>query len=385
MEPSTTRFALVGAGLIAVAYGLARFAFGLFVPPIRDALGLTPSAMGLIGAIPFLSFVGASLVASLVAERLGARGAAVLASGLALVGLFLVSRSVDAWTLAAGVFACGVSTAIMMPALSLGNKATVPVLFQGRVNAVMNAGTAFGVAVSVPAVLLMDDAWRVAYASFAAMAALGLGAAWRSVPAKAPQPGRRTTVPAVTREQRRSLIRLAGFAGGMGLVSAAYWVFAPDMVVFLGEMPVALTGWLWLAVGLVGMLGGIASELIDRFGASHTQSGALLGLSLAMAILMSAPGSLAVALVSAGGFGFSYMALTGVYLVSGIRLVPERPALGANVAFLAVAVGQAVGSSLAGAATEQFGYVPTFGGFGMMGVTVAALFPWYPLLRKPTR
>lgn len=37
--PSSMRFALFGAGLIAITYGLARFAFGLFVPPIRADLG----------------------------------------------------------------------------------------------------------------------------------------------------------------------------------------------------------------------------------------------------------------------------------------------------------------------------------------------------------
>lgn len=30
-----------GAVLIAIGYGLARFAFGLFVPPIRDEQGLS--------------------------------------------------------------------------------------------------------------------------------------------------------------------------------------------------------------------------------------------------------------------------------------------------------------------------------------------------------
>ena len=35
---SNTGFALFGAALVAISYGLARFAFGLFVPPIRAEL-----------------------------------------------------------------------------------------------------------------------------------------------------------------------------------------------------------------------------------------------------------------------------------------------------------------------------------------------------------
>ena len=74
---SGTGFALLGASLIAISYGLARFAFGLFVPPIRADLELTPSVIGIIGALPLSSFVLATLVAPVAADRLGARNTAV--------------------------------------------------------------------------------------------------------------------------------------------------------------------------------------------------------------------------------------------------------------------------------------------------------------------
>ncbi|QKK01532.1 MAG: MFS transporter [Pseudomonadota bacterium] len=382
MMLSATRYAVIGAGLIAVAYGLARFAFGLFVPPIRDSLGLSPSVMGLIGALPFVSFVLTSLFASAVVERLGARRAAMLAGGFAVAGLGLVSQSAGPGTLGAGVFLCGIATGMMMPALSLGNQAAVVPARQGRVNAIMNAGTGIGVAVSVPVTLLLTDAWRTAYMSFAVLAAAGVVVAWRWLPDNGRRAGETDQRPPLSREERRHLLRMSAFAAGMGFVSAVYWVFGPDMVVVLGGMPMTLTGWLWLVVGLVGVAGGIASELMDRFGAGCTQSAALIGLAVAMGLLMLAPGALPVALLSAGLFGFAYMTLTGVYLVSGIRLAPGRPALGAVVAFLAVAVGQALGSSLAGIVVDQIGYFNTFGGFVCACVVVAALFPWYPAVRQ---
>lgn len=79
--PSSTSFALLGAALIAISYGLARFAFGLFVPPIREDLGLAPDVIGVIGALPLISFVFATLIAPLSADRLGARNTA-MASGI---------------------------------------------------------------------------------------------------------------------------------------------------------------------------------------------------------------------------------------------------------------------------------------------------------------
>ena len=70
---SSTGFALLGALLVAISFGLARFAFGLYVPPIRDALGLSAVEMGLIGALPLLSFLLSTLAAPWVTDRLGAR------------------------------------------------------------------------------------------------------------------------------------------------------------------------------------------------------------------------------------------------------------------------------------------------------------------------
>ena len=39
-----------GLALIAVTYGLARFAYGLFLPEMREALDLSETVLGLIGA-----------------------------------------------------------------------------------------------------------------------------------------------------------------------------------------------------------------------------------------------------------------------------------------------------------------------------------------------
>ena len=53
---SNMGFAVFGAALVAISYGMARFAFGLFVPSISAELALTPYLIGIIGALPFISF-----------------------------------------------------------------------------------------------------------------------------------------------------------------------------------------------------------------------------------------------------------------------------------------------------------------------------------------
>ena len=45
---SALRIGATGFGLIAVCYGFARFAFGLFLPQIDGALALGPAVSGVI-------------------------------------------------------------------------------------------------------------------------------------------------------------------------------------------------------------------------------------------------------------------------------------------------------------------------------------------------
>ncbi len=93
MRLSSTGFAILGAGLIAISYGLARFAFGLFVPPIRDELGLSSYVIGIIGSLPLISFLLATVIAPLVTRVLGARYAAILSGGFGVAGFMLISRA----------------------------------------------------------------------------------------------------------------------------------------------------------------------------------------------------------------------------------------------------------------------------------------------------
>ncbi|MEC7378469.1 MAG: MFS transporter, partial [Pseudomonadota bacterium] len=111
--PSSTAFALLGAALIAISYGLARFAFGLFVPPIRADLGLAPDVIGVIGALPLISFVFATILAPFSADRLGARNTAMASGLFGVIGLGLISQAGGALSLGLGVIACGICTGLM--------------------------------------------------------------------------------------------------------------------------------------------------------------------------------------------------------------------------------------------------------------------------------
>lgn len=81
MSPGMTLGA-VGFGLIAICYGFARFAFGLFLPQIDADLSLSSTVGGLISGGSFLGYCVAIVVSAHLTERLGPR---VVATGAALV------------------------------------------------------------------------------------------------------------------------------------------------------------------------------------------------------------------------------------------------------------------------------------------------------------
>lgn len=378
---SNTGFALLGASLVAISYGLARFAFGLFVPPLRADLDLAPAVIGVIGAIPLVSFLLAALLAPFAADRLGARRAALLSGLFGVGGLAVISRSADALMLGAGVFACGVCTGLMMPALTAAMQAMVERSIHGRVSAVMNAGTSVGVIVAVPAALLLAGDWRIAYAVFAFLAAMGVVVTWvfipsvsRIVPAEAAPP------PPVTPLQWSRLLRLSAFAFAMGFIASAYWIFAPDLIVTVGALSDGAAGALWLAVGIAGLGGAVVADLADRNNPAITQALMLMMLAASLALLAASPDQIVLAVFSALVFGLSYMSLTGLYLMTGIRLLPGRLSLGPVLPFMAVALGQAAGSPVVGVLVKNFGYVDSFAAFAALGILAGLVSPLYPRL-----
>ncbi len=376
--PSAMRIALLGAVVIAITYGLARFVLGLFLPLIRDDLGLSAIEAGLVGALPFASFIVAIVIAPQLSEWMGPRRAGTLTVGLAAIGLVIIASSPNGMILALALALCGISTGLSSPVLADAVSAGVTPALRARVNAVHNAGTSIGVAMALPVSLYLIANWRGAYVSFAVLSLLVAIIALIWLPERTATAARAAGYAPYTRVtpvETQSIVTLSSLAAAMGFASSIYWVFAPDMLVSQGGLAASDTAWIWFAIGIAGLLGGLVGDMIDRFGAKATHTATLGLLTLALLALAHYPDRLGIGVLSAAAFGMAYMTLTGLYLVQGVRILGTRPALGPVLPFLAIACGQAIGSPIAGWFIDEAGYTPAFLGFAAISglATVSGL------------
>ena len=71
----------------------------------------------------------------------------------------------------------------------------------------------------------------------------------------------------------------------------------------------------------------------------------------------------------------SYIFLTGVLLVWGIKLFVKNASLGIGIPFLLLAVGQVIGSSFAGVFIDILNYQYTFLIYGVIGLIPLLIYP----------
>ena len=78
-----------GTLIIMACLGFARFALGMLLPAMEDALGLTYSQMGFISTGNFVGYLAAVLVSGKLYSRFGARK--LIVSGLCLCAFSMIA------------------------------------------------------------------------------------------------------------------------------------------------------------------------------------------------------------------------------------------------------------------------------------------------------
>ncbi len=161
----------------------------------------------------------------------------------------------------------------------------------------------------------------------------------------------------------------------LGISTAAFWTFSRSFIEVAGHY----SGWqlsgFWVVIGLFGVLGGFSGSLVEKVGLPFAYKLGSFSIASSSIVLSIAPETLFMAYLSAGIFGSSYIFLTGVLLVWGIRVFITNASLGIGVPFLLLAVGQVLGSLLAGLFIGTWGYVTAFIIYGFMGIMATFIAP----------
>jgi predicted MFS family arabinose efflux permease len=387
---STARLVPPGLALIAVTYGLARFAYGLFLPDMREAFELPSALLGTIGALSYVGYCAAIVVSLAFTSLTGPRLMALDAGAVAVVGMAAVAAAPAAWVLALGVLVAGSSTGLASPPMGEAVARSIRDGLQDRANALINSGTSAGVALSGPAALILAGQWRIAWAVFALVGLAVL--VWNAVvmprEAVAARVEREDGEPnedgsgtrlsfsyLVGARVRPRSVPLFAVALGLGFASAAYWTFSRELVVQAGGLDQTGSTLFWTVIGISGLAGGAAGDLARRFGIAIVLRGALLAMSASMALLAIFPGMLPVAYASAALFGSTYILLTGVVLIWSVSIFREIPSAGLGAGFLLIAIGQMVGSPVAGILAGATSLAAAFVSFAVVALLTACVRP----------
>ncbi|MER6683706.1 MFS transporter [Streptomyces olivaceoviridis] len=227
----------VGVAAQAVAYGFARYGYGLFLPSLRDRFGLSTSVLGLVNSVSYSGYLLALVMVGALVSRLGPRPMVVAAGVSAAIGMVTVAVARSTWVLVVGLVVAGMASGFSWAPFSDTADRLLPDRTRERVMALIPSGTAFGVTVAGPLALAARGAnWRYAWIGFALVAFAMAWYAARVLPAgrhrgdAGGNGGGNGCGHAVTARWflRPAAVPLYVTAFVYGVIGAFYWAFAVE-------------------------------------------------------------------------------------------------------------------------------------------------------------
>jgi predicted MFS family arabinose efflux permease len=365
-----------GIAIVAVTYGLARYAYGLFLPTLQAAFRFDAAFAGVLAGGASVAYLLATIMASVLTARVGPR-LPVLVGGLsAAVGMLLIAEARALWMLATGVVLAGASAGWAWPPMPDAVARLIHPDRQNSVLAAINSGTSYGVIMAAPIAFVAGSAWRLAWLVFAVLA---VAATLWNVWLLPTGPDDRSAVSVPRLRWGWFVCPLSGplllSAFVFGLAGSVYWTFAVILIATTGAFA-ALSGRIFFAlVGAAGLVGPLAGSLVARLGLQHALRWSIVGLAAAIGLLPLALASGAAVLGSAILFGGFFIIVSGLLAVWNMTVFYARPSAGLGAIVSLIAIGQLVGPALTGLLAGRVGLAPTFYGAGVLMVTLVFVVP----------
>ncbi|TMR25207.1 YbfB/YjiJ family MFS transporter [Nonomuraea turkmeniaca] len=309
----------------AAALGLARFAYGLLVPAMRDGLHWSLAEAGVMSAANGLGYLLGALVTPVVRRRLGTAGTFRWGMVLTTLALATTAAGGDQLALLTARAVAGAAGALVFIAGGVIAARIATEISSGVPITVYFAGAGLGIVFSGATIPALGDRWQLAWAGLSVAAGLATLVSWSAADS-----------PADLREDSAADLRAdlgEDFGEGKGAPAAtagrarmrpvwrialAYLLFAAGYITYITylsayladrHMPVAQVTLTWTVLGVAVV---VAPSLWSR-PITHWAGGRALAALLAVlaggAALALVSSALPVILASAAVYGATFMAV----------------------------------------------------------------------------
>lgn len=362
-RPPASIMIATGMLITLVVVVLARLAYGLILPFMREDLGLSYQQAGNLGTASALGYLCLVMLAGAYATRWGGRAAVLLGLALTTAGFIGLTFASHYVLLIIFMALLGFGTAFgYTPVISL--LATWFPERRGAVIGMANSGVGIGILATgtlVPylSAAYTEDGWRITWGVFVAVSALALVAAFlflRNPPnlvssaGKTPAPVDNASV-----YRNRHVITVGLLYGVIGITYIAQAIFMYSFALDSG-VPALTAGRLAALMGVLSIFSSPAwGWLSDRFGRGSSLvasvSLTLIG-TLIPVIWPTLPGFAAHFIIV--GCTISGM-FTSVLAASAEHVKPAQAPLAMSYVTLFYAIGQFIGPAAAGLMIERAG------------------------------
>ncbi len=386
--PSYGQVAGAGFAIIAVTFGLARYSYGLFLPDVEEEFGLTKSWLGLIASGSYAGYIVSTVVSLQISGVVGPRAPIVVGGCIAILGMALVGLSSTPVVLAIGVVLAGASPGFVFAPISDAVVRAVERERQNRAWTVINSGNGMGILIAGLVALGLGLNWRWAWLAFAGLALVAVF--WNA--AVMPSGRDHRNGGRLPRLRPRWFLKgesypLFACSFLVGVVTTIYWTFATSVIdgsqavsffantigggLGNGDLRIVF----WTILGMAGVLGACAGDLISRFGLRRTLQLTCIAMGMSVGLLASLPDSPLALIASALVFGATFILVTGEIGIWSVHVFFSRPSAGFGATFLIFALGALIGPAVAGLATERFGLSAVFFATAVIGGSIVLLAP----------
>jgi predicted MFS family arabinose efflux permease len=353
VDKQTIGVGVGGAAVVGVAFGMARYAYGLSLPDVRSEFGLSELLLGLIASGTFAGYLIGLVSVPRLSARRGPRAPTTVGGVCGVVGAATVALAPSPWILAAGAVLSGSAAGWVWAPYSDIVTRVAPRRHQPTLLAVITTGTSLGLVVLAALALLATiTSWRLTWGGIALAAAVAALVNLRAVP---PVTAPRSDDEAPSGSPwRRAMAPPLAYAVLYFAAITVYFTYASEAA-RSGGLAASAAPLLFALIGVGGLVGLGTGRMTSAVGTTAVGVGSAWMVSCALVLLGVGGTSLPLTLLSALLLGMGFMVGSSLLAIWTAQVVPDRPGDGFTIALVVGAVTSIATPAAMGALIPVFG------------------------------